>query len=105
MTFVCQCAFKHLFIHSEVIAVRFCDSTSTFMKRLVSSSSGESPFGIVATDAIDMAEECKSARSCSMGGAAWGTNILARGWVSCCSSVPSAGPQTDPEGHTGWLRP
>ena len=67
MTFVFKCAFKHLFIHSKVVAVRFCDSTSTFMKRLVSSSSGESPFGSGATDAIDMAEECKSARSCGVG--------------------------------------
>ena len=99
MTFVCQCAFKHLFIHSKVMAGGVCDSTSTFMKRLVCSSSGERPFGSGATDAIDMAEECKSARSCSVGGASWGTNILARGWVSCCSSLPSAGR------HTGWLRP
>ena len=57
-------------LNSEVIAVRFCDSTSTFMKILVCSSSGENPFGRGDMDAIDMAEECKSARSCSMGGAA-----------------------------------
>ena len=46
-----------------------------------------------------------SLKSVNLLEAAWGTNSLARALVSCCSSVPSAGPQTDPEGHTGWLRP